>query len=594
MNAKHTWTWLLIAGALLAFILLFERHWGQPPPGPAPLLPNFKATAVTAVTVQPAGEEGIHLERTNATWTLTRPVPFPAQKALVENLLTALERLVPSHTVKPGELPNRPQAEAEYGFDNAPVTLNLQQGEYLTSVKFGRRTAPGDQMFVRVVGREDIYVVDVELLNLLPRSPNEWRDTSLVNWAALTFDRITITNVGKVISLQSDATNSKVWRLTEPMNVRADYDHLLASVQLLRSLSITRFVSDKTNADLDTYGLAPPSLSLVFANGTNPVASLHFGKTNEAGHFFARREGLASIVTVTGEALTPWRDTVPAFRDHQLLALPPATGEIEVQAAEKFTLQRGASNVWQLAGQKFRADPVLVAGFLATLENLKITQFFGGITDTELLQYGLTTPGYQVSFRPPVNGATSAPLAQLFFGTNQGPVIYARRADESSVYAVPLADYQQLPGAAWQLRERRLWNFAENDLARVVIRQDGKTRELIRNGTNSWSFASGSQGILNGLAMEMAVRPFGELTATAWVARGASALAPRYGITTNSLTLTFELKHGEKLDIAFGALSPAQYPYARVTLEGEPWVFEFSTTDFELVLNYLTIPASVP
>ena len=81
---------------------------------------------------------------------------------------------------------------------------------------------------------------------------------------------------------------------------------------------------------------------------------------------------------------------------------------------------------------------------------------------------------------------------------------------------------------------------------------------------------------------------------TAWVARGEAARDARFGITTNALTLTFESKRGEKFDVQFGALSPAQYPYARVALEGEPWVFEFSTALFELVLNYLTIPASAP
>ncbi len=135
---------------------------------------------------------------------------------------------------------------------------------------------------------------------------------------------------------------------------------------------------------------------------------------------------------------------------------------------------------------------------------------------------------------------------------------------------------------------RRAFNARKLQGLRII------TRELIRRGTNSWSFAAGSQGIINGLAVEIAARGFGELTATAWVAHGAAALEARYGITTNSLALTFELKRGDKFDLQFGALSPAQYPYARVILDGEPWVFEFSTALFELVSNYLTIPATVP
>lgn len=605
MNPKNTWAWVAVAAALLAFVY-FERHRNQPALGPAPVLPNLRAAAVTSVRIRPANPPEIRADRTNSAWVLThpvslvitQPVSFPANPARVEALLTALERLTPATVLTAAELQRHPKPDEEYGFAKPLLSLELQQGEARIQLKFGRPTAPGDQVFLQVVGGVEIFVVDAELLKLLPGSVNDWRDPSLLDLRSLVFDRITITNAGKVIALQREATNTS-WRITEPLAARADLRHLIMSLQKLQGLSISQFVSDDPTTDLDSLGLTPPSLSIAFARGTNLAASLQFGKTNAAGHFLARRLGLNSIVTVPPEPLAPWREQFYEFRDRQLLALPADLREIEVRAAENFVLQRDGSNLWQVASGKFPADATLMSDYLATLSRLEIAQFVkDAVLNPDLAPYGLTSPVHQIIFKSPAAGATNPPLAHLSFGSNAGEIIYARRADEDSVYAVKLADFQSLPTVGWRLRERRIWNFAAHEIARIVIRQSGKTRELVHAGTNSWSFVAGSQGILNGLALEQTARYFCDPAqppwVTAWIAHGEAAREARFGITTNALALTFELQRGEKFDLQFGALSPAKYPYARVTLEGEPWVFEFSTVLFELVLNYLTIPDKVP
>jgi len=227
---------------------------------------------------------------------------------------------------------------------------------------------------------------------------------------------------------------------------------------------------------------------------------------------------------------------------------------------------------------------------------LEIIEFVkDAITDPELRTYGLTSPVRQIILKSATaSGATNPPLVQLSFGTNVDERVFARRADEDSVYAVKLSDFLRLPSAGWQLRERRIWNFTEGDLARVTIRQGGKTRAMLRAGTNSWAFAPGSQGVINEFAVEETAHRFGELTATEWSAHGDAAREARFGFTTNSLALSFELKRGEKLDVEFGDEAPSGYRYARVTLEGDPWVFECSLGLYQLVLTYLAIPPTVP
>ena len=601
MNTKHTWTWALVAATLFAFIFFFERHWQQPAPGPEPVLPNFKAAAVTSVQVYPAGQFEIRAERVpsgGTTWALTRPISYPAEAARIEALLAALEGLTPAvPPLTARELRQRPKAGAEYGIENPQATLVIQQDNYSRQVLFGALTAPGDQVFLRVVGVEAIYVVDAGLLKLIPRATNDWRNTAFVDLQPLVFDRLLITNAANVIEFQRDATNN-LWRLTRPLQVRADNGRIAEALQKLQTLHITQFVSDDPRADLEPFGLQPAELEISFVNGTNSVARLRFGKspTNDASRVFARREGSAAVVTVAGEPLGPWRSPADFFRDRHLITLPGTIGDVEVRGADTFTLQPQSSNGWRMASQTFPVDAALADDLLVTLAEMKIVQFVkGAVTEPDLRDYGLTSPVRQITLKMPAaaGGATNAVFAQLGFGSTRNDNVFAARTGEDWIYAVKLADFQRLPSASWQLRDRRIWNFTENDVARLTIRQAGKTREILRLGTNSWSLAPGSQGIINSFAIEETVHRFGGLAATLWVERAVKDRA-RYGISTNSLSLTFELTRGEKFAIEFGGMAPSQYPYAAVTLDQETWVFEFPRALYQLVSSYLTIPAGTP
>lgn len=606
MNPRHTWLWVALAGGLFAFIFLFERHWERPEAGPPRVLPGLKAAAVTSVQVRPAGALEIRADRTNGVWELTRPLRYPGQAASIENLLAALEQLRAATTISAGEVRQHPNATAEYGFDTPQVSLLLQPGDHRLLV--GARTPPGDQVYLQVVGVEGVFVVSAELLNLIPRGVNGWRDTTWVSLKNLTFDRVVVTSAERVFEVQRDAAGQQ-W-LLRPLQVRADPAKIESALQELQQLRVTQFVSDQPGADLESYGLQPPELALTLTQGTNAILELQFGRspTNHPRLVFARRGGTAAIVTVAREPLAPWRVKSEDLRDRHLVTLPRAADLLEVRGAETFTVQRQGSNTWRVLPQDWPADTALVEEVQGMLAHWQVSQFVKDVVASpELVNYGLATPTRQVVLKagaPSGGGATNLVLCELDFGSTREDKTFVRRRDEDFVYAVKTAEMERLPTAAFQLRERRIWSFSGNDVARLTIQQRGKVRQLLRQGTNSWSFALGSQGIINDFAVEEAVHRLGGLAAVVWVARlpaATSAAAPgrepalaNYGFTTNSLSLTLELKTGDKLSVAFGGPAPSQLTYAHTTMADEIWVFESPPAISEMVRTYLTIPADVP
>lgn len=601
MTAKQTWLWVVVAAGLFAFIYFFERRLQEPPSGPLRILPALKASAVTGVQILPKGQLEIRADRTNGLWVLTQPLFYPARPDAIMALLAALESLTPATFITAQELKDIRQADEQYGFEPPQKTLVLQQPDNQIFLHIGYRTAPGDQVFVQVVGVGDVYVVDAGLLNLIPATAEAWRDPRLVDLRQLAFDRVLVTNAGKAsFELQRNPTN-KLWRMILPgWEPRAAGERVEEALQSLQNLRADQFVSDNPKTDLDSFGLQPPELSLTLAQGTNTALLLEFGKspTNNPGEVYARRGDQDSVLMVSKNRLGPWRASYEVFRDRHLVALTGPLQSIEVRAADQFTLARQADNSWRVLPQDFAADATLVDEFIKNLTGLQVTEFVKDVvTAPDLPGKGLASPTRQYILRAAspqaAPGATNPIVAQLDFGTNQDDKVFARRADESSLYTVKQADLARLPTASWQLRERRFWNFTENDVARIFIHQDGKAREVVRRGTNSWSLAPGSQGVINDLALDETAHRLGQLAAERWVARGDETPAA-YGFGTNAYQVSIELKTGRRLTLEFGGTAPSGFPYARTWLEDQPWILEFPwTLYYPYVQQYLTIPAYI-
>jgi hypothetical protein len=383
-----------------------------------------------------------------------------------------------------------------------------------------------------------------------------------------------------------------------PLSARADNFKIGEALQRLESLRIQQFVPEDVKNDSDNFGLQPPELELAFGLGTNTPAVLQFGRspTNDSRLVYARRLGQAAVVTVANDLLASWRDKVNDFRDPYVLVLKAPPALIEARGQDSFTLEQQTNGMWRLLPQGFTADAGLVKDFFSALNTLRIIEFIDVVIEPDLPNYGLASPTLRYSLRTaPADspgGRTNALIAEVSLGTNAAGKAFARRSDESFVYGITSNAFQRLPSAARQLRDRAIWDFSTNDIARVIIHQQGKERQIRRNGPYNWSLTT--PGVLkNDLAVEEVVRGLCQLTAVAWAAQGGHDRAA-YGFTDKGFQITLELKSGDKKTVEFGGEAPSGCPYAMVTLDGSPWVFEFPLALARDVAGYLTIPADVP
>jgi len=603
VNWRATGILFAFAAILFAFIFFFERLPDSKSAHATTRLAAVAPNEITAIQLKRTNQLMLRVERTNGTWSLTVPVSYPAQPFAVEGLLQRLAELQSTTFISLKEIKSNGRTLADFGLEMPSATLSLLSPNQRVELLFGSKTPPGDGVYVQVPDADGIYVVDAEVYDRLPRGFDEWRDTALIS-AAMTkqagavWNRMEVRTAGRGFAIQADAADGVLY-LSKPTPARADPARLEALLRRVLTAQVVRFENDNPRADPEPYGLQSPEAELVFGLGTNDVFVVQFGKspTNDSTTVYARRLSHTNIVLVARGVLDALQTSHSDLRDLRLLSFKPAqVDELEIVGPENFTVQRQTNGTWIInSSPPQSADANLIRATLERLAHLEGTVEKDIVTDFAI--YGLAAPTRQFVLKAAMTNATGGILsnrvvAQLDLGGRQGGQFFARSKyqDENSVYTVPAADCDRLPIAAWQLRDRRLWNFTTNQVARVMIRQHGYTRQFNRGPNGEWTLAPGSTGIINTFGVEECVFRLGQLRATAWVDRGEEK-RDRYGITDLSQKITIELKIGDKpqiLSVEFGGAAPSKYPYAITTVDGQALIFEFPWDLFSYLQPYLT------
>ncbi len=592
MNSKTTWTCVAIAGLLFGFIFFVEHPFREQDNAArtTKIFRDLKTNAATQIEVLRAGHWEIRAERTNDSWLLTSPLIYPAAPEKIEKLFQALADLNWQARITPGELKSRPKAQEEFGFATPLVSLTARRGEeVLVNLLIGTNTPVGRQIYLQVVGDAGVYLVDSEFLNFLPQSPSDWRDPNLLRLPP-SINVIKARAGNKIFAL---TRTNQSWRVTAPQQAHADDSKILELLKKTAALQISKFETDNPQPDLDAFGLLTPELEISFATDTNIFATLQVGRspTNDPSQVFARLPNQNHIFLVPREPLEAWRGSPTNFIDRSLVNFPTKdVAQIDVRGDDQFTLQR-AGNSWAISGvTNFLVDSDLVREVLNLFSRAQIDFEKDPVTD--FASYGLAPPALEYTLR--TVGASNPILAQIVFGTNQSEKVFVRRLDEypDAVNSMQADIYARLPRASWQFRDRRIWSFTSNEVASVTIHQQGRERKIIRNAKGEWTFAPGSQGMINPFSFNELLYRLGELRAVFWISPDEKNL-DRFGFKEADHTLAIELKRSDKtetLSLQFGGFTEFGTRYTAITRDGARMIFEFPWPLFMAVEDSLSVP----
>lgn len=598
MNSKSTWYLFLTAAALLAFILLWE--WRRSPPGQLDqagdrIFPGLSPHLITQIELATSSNLFIKLESADTFWMMVQPVRFPAHSSRINRFLEQLCHLQGVSHLTAQDV-NR-QGLGAFGFDPPQATVVLHRGTDRIEFQMGDLVPVGDAAYLRVLGAPGLEVVSADLLSLLPAQADDWRDNSLLGMKMPEFSRIDV-RMAAPFGFTLDKDTNQHWRLSKPISARADNakaDHL---VQQLRNAVLTGFVAESSRTNLDVFGLQSPRVELALGLATNDVLLIRFGlsPSNAPQEVFGWQSSHDQVFRVDKTLVDRLCVPYTELRDRRLLSLPSdVANSVEIRAEETIRLQQSTNTQWIIAAPvSAPADGDVLRDFFQQLNGLEILEIAREVV-TDFSAFGLSPPARQILLKravpDPAQAVTNRLIMQLDFSTNQADRLLVRRHDENSVYALRLSDFNKLPLAAHQWRDRHVWSFASTNAQSFAIQTSGQIYRLQRGAQGRWELGGLGQSLSDPIPMMLdeLIHRLGSMRVDAWLDRGEDKLS-RYGIQKAESQI-WEIRlvgQSAPLTLKVGDTTPTSASrFAAVMLNDQYWIFELPVTAYSLFLEVL-------
>jgi hypothetical protein len=299
----------------------------------------------------------------------------------------------------------------------------------------------------------------------------------------------------------------KIWRLTAPLNTKADQSIVDSMLTTLARLQKERDLGKEK--DLKPFGLDKPGLVIKFTAQGQPHQLAIGAKAPGDHHYYVLRDQDPGVLTISTGSKDSLDRQLLALRDKTLLAF--AAGEVKGLKVKTpktaVVLEKTGPEAWRWAGRPaFRVRGDRVEKLLRDINIARVKNFI------EPPPKKLAALGLVPDHRTEITVATPAGDQTLWLGTQKDNTVYARIGAAGHVVLVDAALAHEVDKTLASLEDRRLWSGAIRDVHQVVWGPPGKTWTA-RKDPEAWKITGPDQAATQqpAVRLEMALWNFQKL-----------------------------------------------------------------------------------
>ena len=541
-------------------------------------------------------------------WELTHPVAARASQAAVQRLLDACERAPLRARLTAHELALRDLSLADFGLLEPATRLIVSGPRARSELLLGYRTSASNEVFCAFIPSGDVLVTDLALQGALPASLEELGDKRLFYGDPRRVESLSLRRAG--MPFVKITRGNGGWRLTQPIEARADGAAVDALLETLAATRIARFVLPAAEGAgsgvpargerLRRFGLDdddPEGVLVQVWMAGDPVGRrfrLGSAVVGMPGHIHALADEGVAVVAVTNSLMAAARQPLDAWRDKRLYtAAADDVRALAVQGAGMpLSLKRDAGAAWELTTPVAElAEPAMVTHLIDAL-------------------LGLAACGFERREVDAAAGGGTGAVVRIDLETRQGasrlvgvaasaPETSARLAftNDSTVYLVPgpaWSNVVQLLSDPAELRNRTLLRLPAADIRRITVRRaDGATEEVVRDGNaGAGEWRAGERGrLVNVGALDAWLAALADLRSERVASLRAETGLEHYGLSKPHIEITVDLTVEDALRrvLEIGAMAPGGGRFAAV--KGHDTVFVLDAATWRRLEQPLLQPA---
>ena len=488
MRLRTTLTLVAIATGLASFIYLLDRR--------VPRRQSHEAGAFNVVDLDLGtihhlliqnGESKVELTRNEAGWVMQQPLSDRADTPLIEQLLDSLALLrCEDELADLGRGEQRKQRLREFGLFKPKLHLRIDGAARSWDLSFGSDTAVEGRTYLRVQGKEPVYVVSSAPKDFLTRKPDDFRDHRLTPFLTAQIDRIELHLSGGLMVLHRTRDD---WEMDRPIRARASNSRLSDLLARINGVPIEGFADINHEAMGELSGQAQ---TLTLGSGDQQVELAFDGDRPPDRQLVAISDRPGAFLVAQGVSRT--LDVHPNdLRDRKVARFnPDLVDRISISSGQQtFTIAR-REDQWVFADDQRPVNPEAVNRLIQQVTSQDVEAFVADAA-VDLARYGLEPPEQKIAFssyaseNTAESNAGEAPLCTLLLGKSDNGATYARLAEEPFVFSIGDAALAGWPVNREQFQSLDLIQVQRTDLAEVTLQRPGEPLiRLTRDATGQW------------------------------------------------------------------------------------------------------------
>jgi uncharacterized protein DUF4340 len=337
MNFRTTVILLILLLGMVAYVMF--TGGGPPSPqtaqqiSPQRLL-DIQSNDVSKVVLTPANGKAIILERATLTdttpaiepaksdWKLTSPITAYADATKVSDLVDGVVSAMST-----SEVDISGQNIADFGLDDPQFTIELEAGPKSAKVDIGRQVKAGNELYVRVEGKNVAEVVGADLLDKLDTTADKLRLARLITADAATANWISIARQKDPLTLEKSGGQ---WQMTttQPTTLPVEQSVVGDLVTAINGAQAVAFGDDSSQADIL---IGRPRAAVQIGDQrptTQPVnETIEFGEPDSilAKNYWVRVTPPGLLATVSKETMDSILKSSLDLRDRNIVQVASAS-----------------------------------------------------------------------------------------------------------------------------------------------------------------------------------------------------------------------------------------------------------------------------
>ena len=356
---------------------------------------SVTSDAIEEITVKAESGEQTTLKRSGSDWQIVQPAALQPDSAEVSGLTSNLSNLEVQRVIdeKPADL-------AEYGLATPRVEIAFKAKGQDHKLLLGRKSPTGTDLYAKAGDQPRVFLISSYLDSSFNKKTFDLRDKTVLKLDRDKIEALSVVTPAKTLKFSKSGNE---WRMTEPVNARADFTSVDGLVSRLNTLQMKSIATDQP-ASLTEYGLDKPAATIHLGSGSSQ-ATLLVGKEAADKTIYVKDQSRPAVMTIDANLMDELKKEAGDFRQKDLFdARAFNASRIEVvRNGQTIAFEKTKSKnkdgqeeeKWrQVAPTAQDADQTKVENLLSAVTQARATSFADDKTKT-----GLESPALRVAIK---------------------------------------------------------------------------------------------------------------------------------------------------------------------------------------------------